>query len=133
VKLSLFSEKEIQDIQTEVEIHNELLNSVAGLITFTLALACLGFENPQKVAMMCSIVIIALLYQASRYFPPTLKVLRELEEDTKDTDVMKARKALEGKYYGWRSLLTKAVLFWYGLGFYLAVLLFPEFTTWLKT
>lgn len=66
MKSELFDSKKIE---LEVE-KNEYLNSVFGLVCFTLALTCLGMGNPQKEALVCPLIIMPMLYDGYNHFPP---------------------------------------------------------------
>lgn len=130
MKSGLFDE---EVVKKEAKRHNEFLNSAIGLLTFTLGLTCLGFDHPQRAALVCLGVIIPVFIQAWGYFPETIKTLRELVKETNDPHAVRVLKYLEKKYIGIRSLVTKNILYWYGLGFYLVVLLEPEYLSWVKT
>lgn len=129
MKSGLFDEEEVMQ---EAKKHNEFLNSAIGLLTFTLGLTCLGFDHPQRAALVCLGVIIPVYVQAWSHFPQTIKTLREIAKETNDAHAIKVVRYLEGKYLGIRSLVTRNITYWYGLGFYLAVLIDPEYLSWVK-
>ncbi|KGD64047.1 hypothetical protein Y5S_02587 [Alcanivorax nanhaiticus] len=120
------------EIRLEADKHSEFLNTALGLLTFTLALTCLSFDHPQRAAIICLGVVIPVYIQAWKHFPKSITALRELVKDTDDEHAKQLLRYLEGKYLGFRSMLTKNVLLWYGLIFYFLVLLdFPPLE-WLK-
>ena len=116
----------------EAKTHNEFLNSVLGVIAFTLALSCLGFDHPQRPAILCLGIILPIYWRAFKSFPQTLYTLRVLAKETKDPEVISAIKYLEKKYHGYKSLVSDCLLLWSGLSFYLCVLFCPEVVIWLK-
>ena len=129
MKSGLFDE---EDVKRESERHNEFLNSAIGLLAFTLGLTCLGFEQPQKPAILCLGIITPVIFHALQYFPETIRTLRELVKETNDPHASKVLKYLESRYLGIQSLVTKNILLWYGLAFYLLVLIGPEYLQWVK-
>ncbi|CAM3627366.1 hypothetical protein [Parendozoicomonas haliclonae] len=116
-----------EDIKQEAKKHNDFLNTGVGLISFTLALTCLSFNDPQKAALLCFPIVLGILLQARNHFPPTLREIKILEKETKDEHVIEVRKYLDKKYLGVKSLLTKNLLYWYGCSFYLVVLVIHEY------
>ncbi|MGI1999130.1 hypothetical protein [Shewanella frigidimarina] len=125
----LFNENRYKE---EANKHNEFLYSVLGIIAFTLALSCLGFEHPQRPAMLCLAIILPIYLRAFRSFPSTLYALRSLAKETKDLEVIEAVKYLENKYHGIKSLLLESFVLFAGLSFYLCVLIYPEILAWFK-
>ncbi len=119
-------------VKAECKIHNDFLNSVLGLVAFTVGLTCAGMPNTQKAAAVSLGVIIPLVIQSFFHFPPTITALRQLYNETKDNHVKEVLSYLENKYLGYKSVLTKNILYWYGFSFYLAVLFWPGLSTWLK-
>lgn len=127
----LFDEEAYRD---EAARHNEFLNSVLGLLAFTLALTCLGFEHPDRAALLCLGIIAPIYWQAFRRFPPTLYALRALAKEAPDEgEVKEAVKYLEKKYHGFSALFKNNLVLIIGLTFYGVVLLHPEALIWFKT
>lgn len=126
---SLFNEEEVK---AEVKQQSDYLNVGFGFVVFTLALACMGTPNPSKSAWFCALIVAALAFNAAQRIPVTIRTLRELEKETKDAHVIEVRKYLENKYLGAWPILRNNFLYWAGLGFYLAILLSPEFVSWLS-
>jgi hypothetical protein len=129
LKSGLFNEEEFK---LEAKKQSEFLNSVIGIVSFTLALTCMGFDKPDNAAILCLGIIIPLLIQSANHYPVTLKAIRDLEKTEDDPHITEVRKYLEGKYLGYKALFTTNIIFIYGIGIYLLVLVKPENLMWLK-
>ena len=99
------------------------------LIAFTLALTCLSFDNPQRPALLCLGIIIALYLKALRKAPPTLRILRAMNREEDNDELKETIKYLE-KNHGIKSLFRDCSILLIGLGVYLFVLSHPVTLEW---
>lgn len=121
-----------EDLKQSIERQNKYLNSVLGTVCFTLALTCLGFSNPPRVATFCLFFILPLMREAANYYPHDLIALKRLADETKDPEVMALDKYLRKKYLGYRAFFTKNPVFIVGYGTFFAVLLSSDFVNFIK-
>ena len=108
------------------------LNDVIGLVSFTLGLTCLTFDNSLKIACLCLPVITILFVIGIRNLPGEARALNELVNETQDKEAIEEKK----HYFGNKALLKQIVkcpMYIYGFSFYLAILIIPGFSEWLKT
>ncbi|MFO4713454.1 hypothetical protein V5H05_18170 [Vibrio cholerae] len=114
--------------------HRDYFNHIVGIITFTITLTCLSFDNPQKVALLCFPIVLALLLGAPEF--KSLKDARnliELAENDHDKKLLEAQLKKEtGPFLKFRELFQMAIYF-YGLIFYILVATKPEITNYLKS
>ena len=127
--LELFDEEQVIK---EAKKHNQYLNSVLGTVAFTLGLTCVGMQNTTKASLFTLGIIIPLVMQAFKYFPPEITALRQLYKETKKAEVKKTLNELENKYYGFKSMLVGNFIYIYGFSFYLLVLLVPNFSVYIN-
>jgi len=117
-------------LEKEAKIHRDFLNTVFGLACFTLSFTCANMSNPQKAAALCLFMIIPMWVKGYFYFPPTMRAVRELAKETKDSHTIELDKYLRTKYYGLISMLKKNIMYWSGLMFFILILAFPEVSAW---
>ncbi|HHX8487927.1 TPA: hypothetical protein ACVO3E_004570 [Vibrio diabolicus] len=119
---------------TEEQLHRNYFNHIVGIITFTITLTCLSFDNPQKIALLCFPIILALLWGAPEF--KSLKNARDLikfaENDDDKRLLEQQLKRETGPLFKFRELFHMAIYF-YGLIFYILVATRPEVTNYLKS
>lgn len=95
----------------EAANHADFVNSVLGLVTFTLSLTALQFPNPSKIAFLSLVVLIPLYIQTIILFPASLKALRELKrQESGNQELIEIISKLEKKHHGWRAIPRHAIL-----------------------
>jgi len=127
--LELFDEEQVKK---EAKNHTLYLNSVLGIVAFTLGLTCVSMPNTTKASIITLGIIIPLVIQAFKYFPPEITALRKLYKETQNPEVKKTLKELENKYYGFKSMLIGNFIYIYGFSFYLLVLLVPGLSAYIN-
>ena len=123
-----------EEYAKEVKSHSHYLNWVFGVSTIFLAIACLQFPTPWRAAVICLGAVVPMYLYAFASFPASLKVLRQLYNETKDENVKNTIQYLEQKFHGWRVIFTNFIL-WFGLALFIFVLAsdsFQPFLQWIK-
>lgn len=77
-------------IRADVKQQSKFLNTVIGILGFTVGLTCFGFEDPQKPALLSLGIFIPLLVQAGNYYPSELKALKELISENPEHGYLKS-------------------------------------------
>ncbi|EGR1145869.1 TPA: hypothetical protein ACN343_004492 [Vibrio parahaemolyticus] len=110
-------------------------NQVFGILVFTISLTCLSFPNPQKAALFSLPIILALFGLA-----PKVKELRLVRTLIKEHDDEEEKKVLEQELQGFIKAdsgflksLKQVPVYYYGVMFYLAVLVSEDFGVWFRT
>ncbi|HIF5682077.1 TPA: hypothetical protein ACX3DT_003499 [Vibrio parahaemolyticus] len=124
---------DIDEVKQRVISQSEYLNSFLGILAFTLGLTCLNFPDPKLAAYTCLGVIVPLYVKAVSMTPSSILALRQLVKETKDPHAIEVLKYLERNYVGFRVILTRNIVFWYGFGFFVVVAIAPEWIYWLRT
>ncbi|EOX3960244.1 hypothetical protein ACS6BV_004695 [Vibrio alginolyticus] len=117
---------DIDSVQNNVVRQSEFLNSVLGILAFTLGLSCLSFQDPQSAAFTCLGILIPIYIKAINMTHPDILALRKLVKETQDAHAKAVLAHLEDNFIGFRVFLTRNVVFWYGVGFFLVVLHNPD-------
>lgn len=105
--------------------HVNFLNATLGGTALAVSLTCLQMNNAQIAINICAPFIIGLAIMGYKKFPPSISLLRKLAKDN--------RKAAElndyifSTDYGPKSLIINFSPYIFGYGFFMAVLLDPEF------
>ena len=124
---------DIDSVQANVIRQSEYLNSVIGILAFTLGLNCLAFTEPRLAAFTCLGIIIPVYVKAMNMTHPDILALRKLVKETQDPHAKEVLIYLEKNFIGFRVFFTRNIVFWYGVGFFLVVLNNPEWLFWLRT
>ncbi|EMG1958701.1 hypothetical protein J4H19_22800 [Vibrio alginolyticus] len=112
----------------------EYFNHIIGIITFTISLACLSFDNPQKVALLCLPVVFSLLAGAPNF--RSLKEARDLidyAESDEDKEILKQRFNEQINKKSRVKQVFEVFIYFYGVLFYSLVLMRPDVTSYLKS
>lgn len=124
---------DLDEVQHKIISQSEYLNSFLGILAFTLGLTCLSFPEPKLAAYLCLGVIIPFYIKAIRMAPPSIYALRQLVKKTKDPHATDVLHFLERNYVGLRMVFTRNFVFWYGIGFFVVVIISPEWLLRLLT
>ncbi len=124
---------DVNEVRQKVISQSEYLNSFLGILAFTLGLTCLSFTEPKLAAYTCLGIIVPLYIKAVNMTPSSILALRQLVKETKDPHAMEVLQYLENNYVGLRVILTRNIVFWYGIGFFTVVAIHPEWLFWLQT
>ncbi len=109
------------------------LNTVVGLATFSLALACLSFDNPRVIAMFCTPIIVGLFVSAPR-LQSTLESKNVIKFAVTEDD----KKLLEQNFYEVTNrepklkFIISISVYLYSVMFFGLILLTPWFAHWVK-
>lgn len=101
----------------EAKDYSDYLNWVFGASTFFLSISCLQFPVPWRAAVVCLGVVVPMYIYALISFPRSLRALRTLYKETKNSEVKSSIKHLEAKFHGWRFFVSNSIAF-------IAILLF---------
>jgi hypothetical protein len=118
-------------IEKEIERYSTHLNLVVGVLIFAITMACLSLPNPQKAAFFALPIILGILLGIEKVFPETVHIVRQLIKETNDLETKKQLKAELKDHFNIRWLFSNVVFFYAAISF-LAVLMLPEYTSWLK-
>lgn len=123
---------DIDEVRQKVISQSEYLNSFLGILAFTLGLTCLGFPEPKLAAYTCLGIIVPLYIKAIYMTPSSIYALRQFVKRTKDPHAKEVLRYLEKNFVGLRVLLTRNFIFWYGIAFFVVVVISPEWFFWLR-
>jgi len=115
----------------QISVYNNHLNLVVGVLIFSISLACLSFDNPQKVALFALPIVLGLIIGIEKYFPENIRIIRKLLKETSDPQVKKELRVELKQYMNFGFFLNNVVFLW-GYIAYFAILLLPEYSEWLK-
>ena len=118
-------------IETEIEKYSKHLNLVVGVLIFTITMACLSLPNPQKAAFFALPIVLGILLGIEKYFPETVRIIRQLIKETNDPKTKKQLKKELANHFNIKWLISNIVFLWAYTTFF-AVLMFPEYTARLK-
>ncbi|AMG02443.1 MULTISPECIES: hypothetical protein [Vibrio] len=109
----------IEQVSEQFKLWANFLNTGIGLLSFTLAIACMGTESPTINAVLSLIVIFFVRISGSQYFPHEIQQLRaKAKSDEKAKIILMG---LEQKYFGFKTNFTMYPMFVFGLFFLIAV------------
>ncbi len=108
------------------------LNEVIGLISFTLGLTCLSFDNSVKIAYLCLPVVAILAVIGANNISGEIKALNQLIKETQNQEAIEEKKYHLSNQNTFQQFL-KYPMYVYGFSFYLTILLMPSFSQWIKT
>ena len=114
---------DLNAIIDELEQWFMFLNTVIGMLSFTLALACLGTNIPAINAFFSFIIVILAVEQEKRYILSKTRKLREAAKDNETADTI--LKGLERKYLSVPKLIFKSPMYLIGFGLLLCVMISP--------
>jgi hypothetical protein len=66
-----------------------------------------------------------------KYFPETIRIIRQLIKETNDPKTKKQLKKELRNHFNFKWIISNVVFLWAYITFF-AVLMFPEYTAWLK-
>jgi len=140
--LKNFSERHImfrKELVNEAEVITECieyrnaLNHVVGVILFSLGVGCVGTPNPQRMALVGLSIVAPILLYAYQQFPPSIKALRQLYDETKDAEIGKLLCHIENEHMNYKVMFSIYLIYIVGFLFYALVLLSKDFSCWIKT
>lgn len=117
-KLELTNEY-IEQVSEQFKLWANFLNTGIGLLSFTLAIACMGTESPTINAVLSLIVIFFVRISGSQYFPHEIQQLRAKAKSDEKAKIILL--GLEQKYFGFKTNFTMYPMFVFGLFFLIAV------------
>jgi len=109
----------IEQISEQFKLWANFLNTGIGLLSFTLAIACMGTESPTINAVLSLIVIFFVRVSGSQYFPHEIQRLRAKAKSDEKAKIILL--GLEQKYFGFTTNFTMYPMFVFGLLFLIAV------------
>ncbi|EHA1127555.1 hypothetical protein FG475_21110 [Vibrio navarrensis] len=109
----------IEQIDEQFKVWANFLNTGIGLLSFTLAIACMGTESPTINATLSLIVIFFVRINGSQYFPYEIQQLRAKAKSDEKAEII--LRGLEQKYFGFKTNFTMYPMFIFGLLFLMAV------------
>ncbi|KHT39174.1 hypothetical protein [Vibrio sinaloensis] len=109
-------------------------NHVVGIVSFSISLACLSFDNPQKMALFSLPIIMSLLLGAPEF--QSTKEYRELvrfADNEKDKELlMRTFSEKVGSPFKLKDVFQMGV-YLYGVMFYFVVLTLEDVSVYLKS
>jgi uncharacterized membrane protein len=115
----------LETIDAQFKQWAAFLNNAIGLVSFTLAIACLGTNSPSINATLSLLVITLIRIDGGKFFPKEIQKLRSRAKT--DEKVKIILEGLESKYFGFKTNFKDYALF--VLGF--ALLIFVALSNWL--
>ncbi|EIN5961877.1 hypothetical protein [Vibrio cholerae] len=109
----------IEQVSEQFKLWANFLNTGIGLLSFTLAIACMGTESPTINAVLSLIVIFFVRISGSQYFPHEIQQLRAKAKSDEKAKIILL--GLEKKYFGFKTNFTMYPMFVFGLFFLIAV------------
>ncbi|ELA7934851.1 hypothetical protein [Vibrio parahaemolyticus] len=109
----------IEQVSEQFKLWANFLNTGIGLLSFTLAIACMGTESPTINAVLSLIVIFFVRISGSQYFPHEIQQLRAKAKSDEKAKIILL--GLEQKYFGFKTNFTMYPMFVFGLFFLIAV------------
>ena len=109
----------IEQVSEQFKLWANFLNTGIGLLSFTLAIACMGTESPTINAVLSLIVIFLVRISGSQYFPHEIQQLRAKAKSDEKAKIILL--GLEQKYFGFKTNFTMYPMFVFGLLFLIAV------------
>lgn len=116
---------DVRRIEAEIETWREYLNSTVGILTFTIALACLSLPSPQIYAFGSLLFLCLVGFSNASRFPPTLRALRDKDRSAEEDIVYRG---IQSRYFGFWSAIKTVPIFigsWVFLGFVAVGLIQP--------
>lgn len=117
------SNKLLEDLREQFKLWAIFLNTGIGLLSFTLAIACLGTNAPWFNASLSMAVVVLVRVQGIHYFPKKISELRKAAKTDKKAKVL--YKGLESEFLNIKFLLTKCPIFLIGYVFLCFVIFSP--------
>ncbi|WP_062270525.1 hypothetical protein [Endozoicomonas arenosclerae] len=114
---------DLNAIIDEIEQWLTFLNTVIGMLSFTLALACLGTNTPAINAFFSFIIVILAVEQEKRSLLGKTRKLRAAAKDNEKADII--LKGIEQKYLSIPKLIFKSPIYLMGFGLLLCVIISP--------
>ena len=111
----------LNEIEAEYMRWSEFLNVGIGLLSFSLAISCLGTPAPKNAALISLIFMLLFMIYGQKHFPRKLRELRKIS--LKGVDEV-ALLGIERKYFGLDALLRNFPVFLFGWLFLGAVSIF---------
>jgi hypothetical protein len=102
----------LETIDAQFRQWSSFLNNAIGLVSFTLAIACLGTNSPSINASLSLLVIILVRIEGSKFFPKEIQKLRSQAKT--DEKVKIILEGLESKYFGFKTNFKDYALFVFG-------------------
>ncbi|ENM5903744.1 hypothetical protein DX885_003885 [Vibrio mimicus] len=109
----------IEQVSEQFKLWANFLNTGIGLLSFTLAIACMGTESPTINAVLSLIVIFFVRISGSQYFPHEIQQLRAKAKSDEKAKIILL--GLEQKYFGFKTNFTMYPMFVFGLFSLIAV------------
>ncbi|WP_315982998.1 hypothetical protein [Aliamphritea spongicola] len=86
----IITDELLEEIREQFKLWATFLNTGVGLLSFTLAIACLGTGSPGINASISMLVIVLVRSQGKSYFPSKVQDLRQrAKEDKKQRSYLK--------------------------------------------
>ncbi|MDP5208858.1 hypothetical protein [Microbulbifer sp. 2205BS26-8] len=113
----------LDEVREQFKLWATFLNTGVGLLSFTLAIACLGTNIPWVNALLSMLIIICFRVQGKHYFPSKVKYLRQRAKEDERAKIL--LKGLESEFLGFRTLIIGYPIFFIGFFFLFLVIFSP--------
>ena len=113
----------LDEIREQFKLWATFLNTGIGLLSFTLAIACLGTNIPWVNALLSMLIIVCIRVQGKHYFPSKVKDLRKRAKEDEKAKVL--LKGLESEFLSFKTLITGYPIFLIGFLFLFLVIFSP--------
>jgi hypothetical protein len=111
MKMSQISSKTLAAIEEEFAKWAEFLNVGVGLLSFSLAISCLGTPKPYLSSFISLVFLFVFMKYSQKRFPS--KILELRKADLAGVDEV-AFLGIESKYFSFKSLITNCPVFLVG-------------------
>lgn len=117
------SDELLNELRDQFKLWATFLNTGVGLLSFTLAIACLGTKMPWFNALLSMIVVMLIRVQGTHYFPQKVRELRKAAKTDNKAKIL--YKGLESEFLNTRTLFMKYPIFLIGYLFLCFVIFSP--------
>lgn len=119
----IITDELLDEIRDQFKLWATFLNTGVGLMSFTLAIACLGTNTPWINALLSMLIIILIRVQGKHYFPSKVEDLRRRAKEDNKAKVL--LKGLESEFLSFKTLVTGYPIFLIGFIFLSLVMISP--------
>lgn len=123
----IITDEFLSEIREQFKLWAHFLNTSIGLMSFTLAIACLGTNVPWFNALLSMLIIICIRIQGTSYFPSKVKSLRQRAKEDEKAKVL--LKGLESEFLSNKAMITTCPIFLIGFVFLSLVMFSPIFVS----
>ncbi|WP_152558641.1 hypothetical protein [Endozoicomonas numazuensis] len=115
---------DLDAIIDELEQWFSFLNTVIGIMSFTLALACLGTNTPAFNALLSVIIVILAVEQQKRFYLEKVRKLRKSAKKNETADLI--LEGFESRHLSTIKIMLRLPMYWLGFGLLICIMISPQ-------